>query len=96
MKKRTKRKELFSSIVDIKLFEKDDCKYYFSGIIGEGMRTNINTAANIRKIEGYKNSKVRFDDMLQLMSVTFVRNGQLTVLPFPFKYLREYIRSYDQ
>lgn len=91
-----KRKELFSSIVDIKLFEKDDCKYYFSGIIGEGMRSNINTAANIRKIEGYKNSKVRFDDMLQLMSVTFVRNGQLTVLPFPFKYLREYIRSYDQ
>lgn len=90
-----KRKELFSSIVDIKLFEKDDCKYYFSGIIGEGMRTNVNTAANIRKIEGYKNSKVRFDDILQLMSVTFVRNGQLTVLPFPFKYLREYIRSCD-
>lgn len=90
-----KRKELFSSIVDVKLFEKDDNKYYFSGIIGEGMRTNVNSAANIRKIEGYQNSKVRFDDMLQLMSVTFVRNGQLTVLPFPFKYLREYIRSCD-
>ena len=90
-----KRKELLSSIVDIKLFEKDDCKYYFSGIIGEGMRTNVNTAANIRKIEGYKNSKVRFDEMLQLLSVTFVRNGQLTVLPFPFKYLRKYIRSCD-
>lgn len=88
-----KREKLFSAVTDIKLFEKGGSKYYFVGIIGEGMRTNINTAANIRKIEGYKNSSIRFDDMLQLMSVVFVRNGQLTVLPFPFKYLREYIKG---
>ena len=28
-----------------------------------------------------------FDKLLPLMNVTFVRNGQLTVVPFPFKYI---------
>ncbi|MBQ3869994.1 MAG: hypothetical protein II777_05545 [Clostridia bacterium] len=27
----------------------------------------------------------------QFLDVTFARNGQLTVVPFPFKYLREYV-----
>ena len=30
---------------------------------------------------------------LPLMAVEFVRNSQYTVLPFPFKYLREYIEQ---
>ena len=32
--------------------------------------------------------------VLPTMNVTFVHNGQLTVLPFPFKYLREYTDSF--
>lgn len=87
------RQELLSAVTDIKLFDQGKRKYYFVGIIGEGMRTNIATAANIRMIEPYKNSALRFGELLPLMNVTFVRNGQLTVVPFPFKYLREYIRS---
>lgn len=60
------------------------------------MNRSINNAATIRKIEGYKNSEIFFDKLLPLMNVTFVRNGQLTVQPFPFKYLREYvINLYD-
>ena len=87
------RQELLSAITDIKLFGQGDRKYYFVGIIGEGMRTNVAHAANIRMVEPYKNSILRFEDLLPLMNVTFVRNGQLTVMPFPFKYLREYIQS---
>lgn len=87
------RRELLSGITDIKLFEQDGRKYYFVGIIGEGMRTNVAHAANIRMIEPYKKAALRFEELLPLMNVTFVRNGQLTVMPFPFKYLREYIRS---
>lgn len=90
---KSKRNELLSSITDVKLFDHDESKYYFVGIIGEGMRTSVSDAANIRKIEAYKNSNLRFDDLLPLMNVTFVRNGQLTVLPFPFKYLREFIQT---
>lgn len=87
------RQDFLSAITDIKLFDQGKCKYYFVGIIGEGMRTNVANAANIRMIEPYKESALRFEELLPLMNVTFVRNGQLTVVPFPFKYLREYIRS---
>jgi len=90
---KNKRSELLSSITDIKLFDQGKNKYYFVGIIGEGMRTSVSDAVNIRKIEGYRSSNLRFDDLLPLMNVTFVRNGQLTVLPFPFKYLREFIQK---
>ena len=34
---------------------------------------------------------VIFKKVLPLMGVEFVRYGMLTVVPFPFKYLREYI-----
>lgn len=30
------------------------------------------------------------------MGVEFVRYGMLTVVPFPFKYLREYIEKYGK
>lgn len=86
-----KREELMSSLLDIKLFEEDTAKYYFVGTIGDGMKDNIQRASVIRKIEGYNGSDIMFDRLLPLMSVTFVRNGQLTVVPFPYKYLREYI-----
>ena len=90
---KAQRRELLSAITDIKLFEQGKYLYYFVGIIGEGMRTSVAHAANIRRIESYKDAALRAEELLPLMNVTFVRNGQLTVLPFPFKYLREYIRS---
>lgn len=86
-----RREQLLSSCLDIKMFKKDNVQFYFVGTIGEGMRWNIPRAANIRKIEGYDGALVMFERLLPLMNVTFVHNGQLTVLPFPFKYLREYV-----
>jgi hypothetical protein len=88
-----KREEFLSSILDIKLFDIGTTKYYFVGTIGYGMKCKVNTAANIRKIDAYKNAPLMFDELLPLMDVTFVHNGQLTVVPFPFKYLREYINQ---
>ena len=83
---------MLSSILDIKLFTERGEQYYFVGTIGEGMRAKIETAANIRKITAYKNAPLMFDKLLPLMNVTFVHNGQLTVVPFPFKYIREYAK----
>ena len=89
---KVKRDELLSSCLDIKMFDDKQSKYYFVGTIGNGMRYLVNRAANIRKIEPFDDSELIFEKLLPLMNVTFVRNGQLTVLPFPFKYLREYIK----
>ena len=37
--------------------------------------------------------ELEYEEALPLMAVEFVRNSQYTVLPFPFKYLREYIKQ---
>ena len=63
------------------------------GTIGNGMRWLINRAANIRKIEPFEDSILMFEKLLPLMNVTFVHNGQLTIIPFPFKYLREHLNK---
>lgn len=88
-----KRDTLLSSCLDIKAYREDGKLFYFVGTIGEGMRWKIPIAANVRSIEGYNGAAIMFEKLLPTMNVTFVRNGQLTVLPFPFKYLREYIRN---
>lgn len=85
------REELMSSILDIKSFVRVDGRYYLVGTIGEGMRYTLNWATNIRKIESYKGAPLFYKELLPMMNVSFVRNGQLTVVPFPFKYLREYL-----
>lgn len=90
---KTRREELLSSCLDIKMFEINESKYYYVGTIGEGMRANIQRAAVIREIEGYKGAPILFEKLLPLMNISFVHNGQLTVVPFPFKYLREYVKG---
>lgn len=88
------REELFASVTDVKCFAQNDHSLnYFTGIIGAGMNRSIQNAANIRRVETYRFSKLFFDKILELMAVTFVRNGQLTVMPFPFKYLHEYVKD---
>lgn len=90
---REKRDELLSSCLDIKMFNDGNSEYYFVGTIGNGMRPLVNRAANIRRIEPFENSNLMFENLLPLMNVNFVHNGQLTIIPFPFKYLREYIKD---
>ena len=57
------------------------------------MKYSMERACVIREVEAVADSKLIFNDVLPLMGVEFVRNGMLTVTPFPFKYLREYITN---
>ena len=82
--------QYFSGCLDIYYKNSDDSVLYSSGQIGSGMNTTIAKAAHIRKIIPYKGTVLFFKNYLETMNVTFIRNGQLTVIPFPFKYLREY------
>jgi len=79
----------FRGCLDIYYKNTEDCILYSSGQIGSGMNTTIAKASHVRKIIPYKNYALFFQDYLETMNVTFIRNGQLTVVPFPFKYLRE-------
>lgn len=96
LRNKEKRDALLSSCLDIKMFKNADRTYYFVGTIGNGMKYLIHRAANIREIEAFENSEMLFEMLLPLMNVTFVHNGQLTILPFPFKYLREYITKFQE
>jgi len=62
--------------------------YYVVGTkeIGSSFsRTNI-----IRKIEAIK-GKLLLEDLLIMMDEYFIKNKELTVLPYPLKYLREFV-----
>ena len=82
----------FSGCLDIYFKTTEDSILYSSGQIGSGMNTSIPRASHVRKIIPYNDSPLFFQDYLETMNVTFVRNGQLTIIPFPFKYLREYAK----
>lgn len=86
------REEFLSGITDIKMFEKNGGLYYFVGIVGLGMQSTVANAANIRRIESYDDAPLFFEQLLPLMNVDFVHNERLTVRPFPFKYLAEWVR----
>ena len=86
------RREYLSGNIDINYIEQDEMLARFSvGEIGNGMKYTIERASVIREIHAVEGSKLVFKELLPLMGVEFVRYGMLTVIPFPFKYLREYI-----
>jgi hypothetical protein len=101
-KKRTKgirdadgRPLYLSECVDINVIEiSKDRWLYYVGEIGYGVGPKFNHAANVREIIPFEGSKLFFDKILDLMAVPFVRHNKSTVVPFPLKYLREWIESH--
>ena len=84
------RELYFSGVIDINYISLNNSEgLYCVGEVGNGMKNNLERASVIRKIEAPKDSKLFFQELLPLMGVEFVRYGMLTVVPFPFKYLRE-------
>jgi hypothetical protein len=73
-------------------YKENEALYYVGETHGKGksLQSNIVNASNIRKIKVLEGSLV-FEKLLATMNVDFVKHGELTVLPFPFKYLREYL-----
>ncbi len=64
---------------------------YFVGTKDKNVNLKFARSAVIRKVKAPEGHKLFFQQLLPLMNVDFVKNEDLTVLPFPFKYLREYI-----
>lgn len=71
-----------------------DDGYTFVYYVGaKSKRLSYPNACCMRKVVSL-GGKLECEEMLSLMAVEFVRNSQYTVLPFPYKYLREYIRQF--
>jgi len=86
------RYEILDSQLDIHHYIENGKQFYFVGIKGSGIQQQISRASVIRQIKKVNKSEFIFEKLLPLMNVDFVKNGDLTVIPFPLKYLREWIK----
>jgi len=90
-KQKESLEDLFNAYLNIKYFgETEKEAYYFVGGRKENVQFSFKDACHIRKIVAVNGSKLIFRQLLPTMDVDFVRMGQSTVIPFPFKYIREY------
>ena len=82
---------LFDNSLNIKYFGETETEaYYFVGDRLDKVKFSFKDACHIRKIIAVEGSKLIFKELLTTMDVDFVCTGQSTVIPFPFKYIREY------
>ena len=94
LRNKEKREKNFFGVIDINYFQINDTTARFCvGKIGEGMKTKLERASIIREVQAEDDNELIFEELLPLMGVDFVKLGMLTVIPFPFKYLREYART---
>lgn len=87
------------NVLDIKYYIDNDHLgrpefHYFVGTKRKMLQTSLHNACIVRKVISMEDA-IDFQKLLPLMAVDFVRNNQYTVLPFPFKYLREYAAMHN-
>lgn len=88
-KDRQNRGNLFNGTLGIRHFHEGNAQYYYSGYIEKSLNRSLPHACRIRKICS-TGQKLHFERYLSLLEVDFVRASGWTVIPFPFKYLREW------
>ncbi len=95
-KSKDNKDNLYSGLCDINYYEIDNFNYYNAGLTLKNIKMKIYRASHLYRIICLENSKCIMTNILELMSVGFVRYNELTVLPYPIKYLREYINIYKK
>lgn len=85
------RQNYMEEMIDVNsILISDSRLLYAVGYVGSGISSTLEKAVNVRIVEAWEGSELFFEDILELMNVYFVKHKQLTVLPYPFKYLREW------
>ena len=84
------KEEYFNAVLDIKHFYSEDKEklYYFVGTKNKSLQMSLNNACVLREVVA-TGGEIIIDDLMKLLAVEFVRNGQYTVVPFVFKYINE-------
>ena len=89
------RDEYFTGMVDINYMPlKENMALYCVGKTGSGMSYDFARTNVVREIEAVDGSRLIFDELLPLMEAGFVRYGEITVIPFPFKHLHIYAETF--
>lgn len=84
----------FGATLDIRWYQEDETVFFFSGNKSESLQAAFPHACRIRKLSSCNGSDCSslMPILLPLLAVDFVASSGWTVLPFPFKYLREYAK----
>ena len=81
--------KLMGGALGIRQFTQGNAQYYYGGRLPKSLQHSLPHACRIRKVTS-TGEVPHFERYLPLLEVEFVRTGAWTVLPFPFKYLREW------
>ena len=79
-----------AGVLDINLYYLEGMTQYSAGLIGKGVNASIPTAPHIYSSIVEKGEQL-MPHLLETLGVQFVKFNSFTVLPYPFKYLREWI-----
>jgi len=86
------RNDIMGGILDAHIFEKKGRKFYYSSIIGSGMQPKIAKADKIIELIEYK-APESYEWLLPYVCVTYINAGnRFTKYPYPFKYLKEWMK----
>ena len=83
------RETYLSGLTDINFYETSEGSFYSVGPIGAGMQGKMENGVLLYQTQVAQGQDIT-KQLLQTMSVTFVKYHEFTVLPYPLKYLREY------
>ena len=89
LKQKQLRDLIFGGTLDIRHFCEGKTQYYYSGYSDKSLKWTLPHACRIRKVTSM-GELLQFERYLPLLEVDFVRANGWTVIPFPFKYLREW------
>lgn len=89
LKQKATMEALLGGTLGIRQFRQGRAQFYYAGYRSQDLQHGLARACRIRKVSS-TGEEVHFERYLPLLEVDFVRAGAWTVLPFPFKYLREW------
>ncbi|MBM6871700.1 hypothetical protein H6B27_13955 [Pseudoflavonifractor phocaeensis] len=89
LKSAQNKEALFGGVLGIRHFCEEGAQHYYSGYFGKSINWSFPHACKIRKVCS-TGQTLQFQPYLPLLEVDFIRANGWTVIPFPFKYLREW------
>ena len=92
IKQQENMERYFGAMLDIRWYQQNNAVYCFSGYRSKGLNRQFPHACRVREIIADDGSDCSnfVERLLPLLAIDFVRTSGWTVLPFPFKYLREW------
>ena len=94
--KKIAMKELFGGLLGVHYWQNGDNYEYCVGVglgnVGQINGYKIEKSPNIKRIEPVKTTNDMLGEILALLAVGLVRLNAISVYPFAFKYLREFLK----